>query len=144
MYQNQIYSLVDHIIYVSYDNEYFLLIFYCPYLINKHCVDIFYMTQRVHIKAGGSKIRQHLEVNHHVPSAVDCGASMGPHGRPPILGMFSTKLVRVPDCGSPRWVPRCNVVHPRMEMAPFCQSLDPCGVRYISYGKKITKHGLHS
>jgi hypothetical protein len=80
-------------------------------------------------------------MNHHgLPSAVDCGARAGPHGWPPTLGMSFTALVKVPDCGCPRWVPPCNAVHPSTEVAHFRRSLHPHGVRYISYGVKITKN----
>ena len=82
----------------------------------------------------------HPEVNHHgLPSAVDRGARVGPHGRPPTLGMSSTELVRVPDCGCPRWVPMCTAVHLRTEVARFRRSWRPRGVRYFSYDEKM-KH----
>jgi hypothetical protein len=46
-----------------------------------------------HVQPGTSTIAP--EVNHHgLPSAVDCGTRVGPHGRPPTLGLSSTKLVR--------------------------------------------------
>jgi hypothetical protein len=81
------------------------------------------------------------EVNHHgLPLVVDCGARAGPHGRHPTLGMSSIELVRVPDCGCPRWVPPCNAVHPSTGVARFRRVWYPRGVRYISYVERNTKN----
>jgi hypothetical protein len=84
---------------------------------------------------------QDPEANHHgFTSAVDCGARVGPHGRPPTLEMFSTMLWNVPNCGCPRWVCMCTVVHPRTEECRCRQSWHPRGGWHFS----TTKNGKTS